>query len=197
MSHGRGQKLARTFRRSSCKRGVFLLFQDFRVGCRASSSGPGMVSMDLVADPLVTGHLPTSLANRLVAATQGVEQKPHWESHQHSPELCHWLCGACVSPVTSGLSKLSFWKTVFLSTAENRKFWRTWRKSWHCISLTKKARGLCSGVTRQNYRLPKAPFWQPRSEACQQVEVVVQGPRRWRDRWCHHGDEVAIVLPAG
>ena len=73
----------------------------------------------------------------------------------------------------SGLSKRSFWKTVVLSPAENRWFWRKLAKIL-ILHSTHKNKGFCSSDPRnrrkwrkwrvspqQNDRLPKAPFWQP------------------------------------
>ena len=78
-----------------------------------------------------------------------------------------------VPGLLSGLSKRSFWKTVFLSPTENK--W-LWRKSARLLLLhtTSWNKGFCSSdpgnrrtwrkwrvLPRQNDRLPKAPFWQP------------------------------------
>ena len=49
----------------------------------------------------------------------------------------------------SGLSKRSFWKTVFLSPAENRWFWRKMGKFWYYI-LTSKRRDFAPQTPENN-----------------------------------------------
>ena len=75
-----------------------------------------------------------------------------------------------------GVVETVVWKTVFLSPAENRWFWRELAKILIVHSTHKTRKGFCSSYPwnlwkwrvspRQNYRLPTAPFWQSRKRHC-------------------------------
>ena len=55
VSQGRGQKLARTFRKSSCKRGVFWGISGFWVGCWASTRDTYIIAKPLFQKPPFLG----------------------------------------------------------------------------------------------------------------------------------------------